>query len=110
LQKRDASVEAKDLPAGLDVTDWSEELTDFAETAALIDGLDLVVTVDTAVAHLAGAMNKPVWLLLKFAPDWRWMRDRGDSPWYPSMKLFRQKRIGEWAEPMGEMAVGLGAN
>lgn len=69
---------------------------DFADTAAIIDGLDLVIAVDTSVAHLAGAMNKPLWLLLPFSPDWRWMLGRNDSPWYPSARLFRQPRIGGW--------------
>jgi tetratricopeptide (TPR) repeat protein len=72
------------------------ELTDFAETAALITRLDLVITVDTAVAHLAGALCRPVWTLLPYAPDWRWMLDREDSPWYPTMRLFRQPSRGEW--------------
>jgi ADP-heptose:LPS heptosyltransferase len=78
--------------------DLSPKLTDFAETAAAIANLDLVITTDTAVAHIAGAMGKPVWILLKFAADWRWLRGRDDSPWYPSARLFRQKAPGEWAE------------
>jgi tetratricopeptide (TPR) repeat protein len=69
---------------------------DFADTAALIAQLDLVITVDTSVAHLAAAMGKPTWILLPFAPDWRWMLERDDSPWYPSARLFRQPRIGDW--------------
>ncbi|HTV29782.1 MAG TPA: tetratricopeptide repeat protein [Xanthobacteraceae bacterium] len=73
------------------------ELRDFADTAAIISELDLVISSDTAVAHLAGAMGKPLWLLLMFAADWRWLLDRDDSPWYPTAKLYRQPRIGDWA-------------
>jgi Flp pilus assembly protein TadD len=74
-----------------------EMLTDFAETAAAISAMDLVISVDTSVAHLAGALGRPVWTLLPYAPDWRWMLDRTDSPWYPSMRLFRQETRGDWA-------------
>jgi ADP-heptose:LPS heptosyltransferase len=76
----------------------ANDLIDFGETAAAISELDLIITVDTAVAHLAGSLGKPVWLLLTYAPDWRWMLDREDSPWYPSMRLFRQKHPGEWGD------------
>ncbi|MBV8211040.1 MAG: tetratricopeptide repeat protein [Burkholderiaceae bacterium] len=76
--------------------DVRSELTDFAQTAALIETLQLVITVDTAVAHLAGAMGKTVWILLSFGPDWRWMLERTDSPWYPSARLFRQSRPNDW--------------
>jgi ADP-heptose:LPS heptosyltransferase len=72
------------------------ELTDFADTAALMIHLDLVISVDTSVAHLAGALGRPAWVLLPYAPDWRWMLERNDSPWYPNMRLFRQQRRGEW--------------
>lgn len=78
------------------LTDLSPHLRDFADTAAVVDRLDLVITVDTAVAHLAGAMGKPVWVLLPFVPDWRWMLKREDSPWYPTMRLFRQSVRDEW--------------
>ena len=67
-----------------------------SDTATVIAGLDLVITVDTAVAHLAGALGTPVWNLLSFAADWRWLLDRDDCPWYPTMKLFRQKAPGDW--------------
>src|SRR5262249_55668023 len=69
----------------------------FAETAGLISQLDLVISVDTSVAHLAGALGKPVWLLLPFVPDWRWLLDRDDSPWYPTLRLFRQPQRDDWA-------------
>jgi hypothetical protein len=72
------------------------ELADFADTAALVAAMDLVVTVDTAVAHLAGALGRPVWILLAHAPDFRWMLDRADTPWYPSARLFRAKGPRQW--------------
>lgn len=75
---------------------FGEDLRDFSDTAALISQMDLIVTVDTAVAHLAGAMGKPVWILLAAHSDWRWMEHREDSPWYPSARLFRQPKPGDW--------------
>ena len=71
-------------------------MDDFADTASLISSLDLVIAVDTSVAHLAAALGKPVWLMVPFSPDFRWLLDREDSPWYPSMRLMRQKRPGDW--------------
>lgn len=73
-----------------DIRHFADGLTDYAETAALIDQLDLVISVDTSVAHLAGALNRPVWILLPLDPDFRWLLGRSDSPWYPSARLFRQ--------------------
>jgi len=84
-------------------------LKDFADTAALISMLDMVITVDTAVAHLAGAMGWPVWLLLPLVPDWRWMLGRDDSPWYPTMWLFRQKSRGDWGAVLADVAAQLDA-
>ena len=78
------------------IKDMREHVENFADTAAVIEKLDLVITVDTAVAHLAGAIGKPVWNLLSFAADWRWLLDRDDSPWYPTMRLFRQTTPGDW--------------
>jgi hypothetical protein len=76
---------------------FGDDLTDFSDTAALIDLMDLVITIDTSVAHLAGAMGKPVWILLRYNRDWRWLLDRDDSPWYPTARLFRQQEVGNWA-------------
>jgi hypothetical protein len=85
-------------------------LADFADTAAVMERLDLVIAVDTAVAHLAGAMGKPCWLLLNSAyQDWRWMYDRADSPWYPSMRIYRQLSPGDWAGVMRQVAADLPA-
>jgi Tfp pilus assembly protein PilF len=90
------------------MTDLSNDLTDFGETAAVIENLDLVVTVDTSMGHLAGALGKPVWILIPKAADWRWLLDREDSPWYPSARLFRQQKPGAWEEPMGRLRAALG--
>jgi hypothetical protein len=82
----------------LPVSDCTGHIHDFGDTAAMISLLDLVITVDTAVAHLAGALGKPTWIMLPQAPDWRWMMDRDDSPWYPSMRLFRQAQPNSWPD------------
>lgn len=97
LQKGDAARQLEDLPADLSVIDGSSQEKDLAETAALIATLDAVVTTDTCVAHLAGAMGKPLWILLPFLSDWRWMQDRETTPWYPTAKLMRQSSPGDWA-------------
>ena len=89
------------------IEDLGGSLADFAATASVIARLDLLISVDTAPAHLAGAMGKAVWTLLPFAPDWRWMLDREDSPWYPTMRLFRQKRIGDWEGTLREVKKNL---
>ncbi len=89
------------------MSDWTDELTDFAETAALVETLDLVIGVDTAVVHLAGAMGKPVWLLNRFDTCWRWLRDRDDSPWYPTLRQFRQTAPGDWESVVARVRVAL---
>lgn len=97
LQKGPGEDEAMDPPNGMQLYAAGPQLNDFADTAAVIANLDLVISVDTAVAHLAGAMGKPCWLLLPdYRCDWRWMSERSDTPWYPSMRLFRQSRAGDW--------------
>jgi hypothetical protein len=83
--------------------DVSDRLADWADTAGLIMGLDLVIAVDTAVVHLAGALGKPVWMLNRFDSCWRWLRDRDDTPWYPTMRQFRQTRRGDWAGVIGRV-------
>jgi len=85
------------------------ELADFAETAALVSNLDLVVSVDTSIAHLAGALGKPVWILLTWEPDWRWLLGRDDSPWYSSARLFRQPALGDWDGALANVASALAA-
>ena len=97
LQKDVRSDDAAVLKERNDVLNFGDELKDFSNTAALILQLDLVISVDTSVAHLAGALGEPVWILLPHNPDWRWLLDRDDSPWYPSARLFRQQQIGNWA-------------
>lgn len=96
LQKGDPAQQLADVADLWFIQNLDPLLQDFADTAAVIDQLDLVISVDTSVAHLAGALAKPTWLLLPFAPDWRWRLDRDDSPWYPTLRLFRQPHPGDW--------------
>lgn len=95
--------------AGTNAVDLGPVLGDFAQTAALVEAMDLVITVDTAMAHLAGALGKPTWLLVGEPADWRWQRERDDSPWYPSMRLFRQREPGEWGDAIARVAAALQA-
>ena len=96
LQIGEGSEQLENLPATIKIVDLTDRIHDFADTAALIENLDLVISVCTSVTHLAGALGKPVWTLLHFASDWRWLLERADSPWYPSMRLFRQTTAGDW--------------
>lgn len=97
LQKELSEADAELIATRADIRHFGPELADFADTAALVELVDLVVTIDTSVANLAGAMGKPVWIMLPFAPhDWRWLLDREDSPWYPTARLFRQSSPGDW--------------
>jgi hypothetical protein len=104
----------KDLPEGaapppLRMLDFTSELADFAATAALMENLDLIVTVDTAVAHLAGALGRPVWLMLPYERDWRWLAHGETSPWYPTMRLFPQEGRGDWDGVLARVADAMGA-
>jgi tetratricopeptide (TPR) repeat protein len=103
LQKGDAHAQLAALPPALRPLDFTADLNDFADTAALIANLDLVITVDTAVAHLTGALGKPVWIMLPANSDWRWLEHRSDSPWYPTARLFRQTTLGDWAPVVAGM-------
>ncbi|ADE10816.1 tetratricopeptide repeat protein [Sideroxydans lithotrophicus] len=109
LQKGAGEAEALAPPAGLPITHIGSQLADFADTAAVVMNLDLVICVDTAIAHLAGALGKPCWVLLPdYKPDWRWMAERSDSPWYPgTMRLFRQPAMGDWKSVIVELVAAL---
>jgi tetratricopeptide (TPR) repeat protein len=109
LQKGPAALQAtgSQRPDGFEVENWGEAFEEFSDTAAAVATLDLVISIDTSVAHLAGAMGKPVWVMLPAVADWRWLRDREDSPWYPTMRLFRQKRLGDWSEVIHRIADAL---
>jgi tetratricopeptide (TPR) repeat protein len=103
-QLADAPFPVEDLGAALDTAGSA-----FTDTAAAVVALDLVIVSDSAVAHVAGALGRPVWVVLPLAPDWRWLLDREDTPWYPTMRLFRQQRLGEWDEVFARIAAALGA-
>jgi tetratricopeptide (TPR) repeat protein len=96
LQKEPRAADAELLAQEPRIADIGRDFGDFDDTAAAVAAVDLVISVDTSVAHLAGALGKPVWVLLPFCPDWRWLLDRADSPWYPTARLFRQPGIGDW--------------
>ena len=96
--------DAEVLRTRTDIIDFAPQLTDMAATAALCECMDLVISVDTSVAHLAGALGKPVWLLLPFNPDWRWLLERNTSPWYERMTVLRQSAAGDWGSVLGKLA------
>jgi len=111
LQKNFGTEQLDVRPAGMIVETPGFAFDDgadaFIDTAAMMMNLDLVVTSDTSIAHLAGALGRPVWIALKTVPDWRWLLGRGDCPWYPTARLFRQERIGDWSGVMAQMAAAL---
>ena len=108
LQKGQAEDEAITPPEGQPILDLGTDINDFGDSAAIVDQLDLVIAVDTAIVHVAGALNKPCWVLLPhFATDWRWLLEREDSPWYPSIRLFRQEKTGNWTPTIERIAAAL---
>jgi hypothetical protein len=109
LQKGPPASQLASPPRGLQILDLMDQVDDFADTAALLAHLDLVITVDTSVAHLAGALGKPVWMLSRYDACWRWLRDRSDSPWYPTMRIYRQPRPGDWDAVIEHVAADLRA-
>jgi len=105
LQKGEGAVhQLRSHPRREAVIDWTDELHDFADTAALVANLDLVIAVDTSIVHLAGALGKPVWILNRFNTCWRWLLERNDSPWYPSARIFRQSALGRWDDVVQSVA------
>lgn len=109
LQKGSPAAQLESAPTGLHIVDLMDEVNDFADTAALLAHLDLVITVDTSVAHLAGALGKPVWMLSRYDACWRWLRDRNDSPWYPTMRIYRQPMPGDWDSVIARVTADLRA-
>jgi len=107
LQKGPPASQAHAPPAGMTLHDFTDDLHDFTDTAAVVETLDLVISVDTAVAHLAGAMGKPVWLMNRYDTCWRWLLNRDDSPWYPTLRLFRQPAPGDWDAVAMDIATAL---
>jgi tetratricopeptide (TPR) repeat protein len=111
LQKGEGSEQLQDLPPGMAVESLGEDFDAgkhaFVDTAAVMEGLDLVITTDTSVAHLAGALGRPAWVALKYVPDWRWLLDRSDSPWYPTLRLFRQTIYDSWPDVFAQMEARL---
>jgi len=107
LQTGGPANQALNPPEGMWLLDWTAALHDFADTAALVESLDLVISVDTAIAHLAGALGKPVWVPNRFDSCWRWLRGRTDSPWYPTLRLFQQATPGEWGPVIEQVADAL---
>jgi len=104
IQKGPKAAEAKSPPSGMQLTDLSDEIADFDDTAAILSIADLLVSVDSSPVHLAGALGRPAWVLLPLLPDWRWLTDRNDTPWYPGHRLFRQTARSDWASVIAALS------
>jgi len=109
LQKQEGRDGVIAVPGHVHWIDWSNELLDFSDTAALTANLDLIISIDSAMVHLAGALGRPVWMLNRFDSEWRWMAHRPDSPWYPDLRIFTQSRLGDWASVIQDVQRDLGA-
>ena len=107
IQKGPKSDQAKTPPPGLSMISLSDEIADFDDTAAILSVVDLLISVDSSPVHLAGALGRPAWVMLPFIPDWRWLLGRDDTPWYPTVRLFRQQQRGDWSSVIGAMAQAL---
>jgi hypothetical protein len=107
LQKGRAAAQALDPPPGMRIERLDAEIADFEDTAAILAIADLLISVDSAPVHLAGALGRPAWVMLPFVPDWRWLLQREDSPWYPSLRLFRQPSRGDWGSVFQSIATEL---
>ena len=107
LQKGPACAQVAALPPGARLLDLADEIASFDDTAALLHCVDVLLTVDTSVAHLAGALNRPVKVFLPLVPDWRWLSSRLDSPWYPASRLYRQSARGDWRAPLAQAMTDL---
>lgn len=107
MQKGSATAQIDEVADEMSVINLGEKFNDFADTAAAVENMDLIVSVDTSVLHLAGAMAKPTWALIAYVLDWRWLLDRDDSPWYPTVRLFRQKKLGDWDDVLNRIATKL---
>jgi len=107
IQKGPAAAQAAAPPAGMHIVSLSDEIVDFEDSAAILSLADLLISVDSSPVHLAGALGRPTWVMLPFVPDWRWLLERTDTPWYPGMRLFRQAARGDWAGVLSAMAAEL---
>jgi hypothetical protein len=107
LQKDIRAADSGTLAANPQISSFAADLHDFSDTAALCGCLDLVITVDTSIAHLSGALGLPTWVLVPYNADWRWLLDRTDSPWYPTMRVYRQERTGDWQAVYARIAADL---
>jgi hypothetical protein len=104
IQKGPAAAQTNEAPDGMSIVPLSDEIADFEDTAAILQIADLLISVDSSPVHLAGALNRPVWVMLPSVPDWRWLLDRTDSPWYPNTRLFRQDVRGNWSDVIARIA------
>jgi hypothetical protein len=109
IQKGPRAAEALTPPDGLNLWPAGEQIADFEDTAAILSLVDLLISVDSSPVHLAGAMGRPAWVLLPFVPDWRWLIGRTDTPWYPTLRLFRQAARGDWSGTIDRIADALDA-